>query len=108
MLTFLEDFPDFLTSIIKGNPQPTILGDFNILWNLTDHTDSQSITEMLNTFNLHQLMNSPIHKTDNNLRLDNIQCRTTLCPKPNQIRFPFRSLHHRMEYDKRFFTNCKN
>ena len=37
-------------------------GDFNIPWNSLDHIDTKSLAEMLNTFNLHQLINYQIHK----------------------------------------------
>ena len=42
MLTFLEEFVDFLTSVLKENSQPIILEDFNILWNSPDHTDTRA------------------------------------------------------------------
>ena len=67
MLTFLEEFPDFLTSVLKENSQPIILGDFNKPWNSPDHKDIQSLAEMLNTFNLLKLINFPTHKTGNTL-----------------------------------------
>ena len=67
ILTFLEEYHDFLTSVIKENSQPTILGDFNILWTSPGHIDTQSIAEMLNTFNIHQLINFPTHKVGNTL-----------------------------------------
>ena len=33
MCTFLEEFADFLTSLLQENSQPIIIGDFNIPWN---------------------------------------------------------------------------
>ena len=41
MCTFLEEFADFLTSLLQENYQPIIIGDFNILWNSPDQTDTQ-------------------------------------------------------------------
>ena len=67
MLTLLDEYPDFLTSVLKENSQPTMLGDFNIPWNLPDHIDTQHLAEMLNIFNLHQLVNFPTHKAGNTL-----------------------------------------
>ena len=52
MQTFLEEFVEFLTSLLQENSQPIIIGDFNIPWNSPDHIDTQSLIEMLNTFNL--------------------------------------------------------
>ena len=46
--------------------QPTIQ-DFNIPWNSPDHIDTQSLAQMLNTFNLNQLMNFPTQKAGNTL-----------------------------------------
>ena len=43
MLTFLEEFVDFLTSLLKENSKPIKLGDFNILWNSSDHIDTWSL-----------------------------------------------------------------
>ena len=40
MSTFLDEFLDFLTSLLKENSQPIIIGDFNVPWNLPDHTDT--------------------------------------------------------------------
>ena len=65
LLSFLEEFPDFLTSVLKENSQSTILEDFSIPWNIPDNIDTQCLAEMLNTFNLHQLVNFPTHKADN-------------------------------------------
>ena len=38
--TFLVEFVDFLTLLLQENSQPIIIGDFNVLWNLPDHTDT--------------------------------------------------------------------
>ena len=65
--TFLEEFPDFLTVILKENCKPSKLEDFNILWYLLDHIDTLSLTEILNIFNLYQLINFATQKADNTL-----------------------------------------
>ena len=67
MLTFLEAFPDFLTSVLKENSQHRILGVFNIPWNSRDHMGTQSLAEKLNRFNLYQVINFPTHKAGNTL-----------------------------------------
>ena len=56
MYTLLEEFPDFLTSILKE-----ILHVFSIPWNSPDHNATQSLTEILNIFNLHQLITFLTH-----------------------------------------------
>ena len=79
MLTFLEEFPDILTSVLKENSQPIILGDFNTPWNSQNHIDTRSLAEMLNTFNLLQLINFPTQSRQHS-RLDYTQGGTKLYP----------------------------
>ena len=64
---FLEEFSEVLTSLLQENSQPIITGDFNIPWNLSEHTDTRRMNELLHTFNLVQEIESPTHKAGNNL-----------------------------------------
>ena len=101
MLTSLEEFPYFLTSVLKENSQPTILGDFNTPWNSPDHIDTQSS-------NLHQLINFPTRKAGNTL--DWIIHRADKNCIQNITKSDFLSDHYIIEWTmrKRSFTNYKN
>ena len=63
--TFLDEVGEFLTSLLQENAQTIITGDFNILWNLSEQTDTRRLNEILNTFNLMQEIESPMHKGGN-------------------------------------------
>ena len=65
--TFLDEkFSEFLTALLQENSQTIITGDFNILWNLSEQTDTRRrLNEMLNTFNLTQGVEFPTHKAGN-------------------------------------------
>ena len=108
MLTFLEEISGFLTSILKENFKPPVLGDFNISWNSPDHTDIQRIAEMLNTLYLHQLINIAMHKAGNTL--DWIIQRAKQNSIQNIMRSDSLSDHCIIEWtmDKRSFKNCTN
>ena len=67
MHTFLDQFVGFLTLLLQENSKPIIIGDFNILWNLPDQTDTQRLIEILNTFNLLHKIDFPTHKAGNTL-----------------------------------------
>ena len=56
--TFLEEFSEVLTSLLQENSQPIITGDFNISWNLSEHTDTRRMNELLHTFSLVKKFNS--------------------------------------------------
>ena len=65
--TFLDEFSEFLTSLLQENSQPIITGDFNIPWNLLEHMDTKRMNEILHTFNLVQEIEFPMHKAGNSL-----------------------------------------
>ena len=65
--TFLEEFSEVLTSLLQGNSQPIITGDFNIPWSLSEHTGTRRMNELLQTFNLVQEIEFPTHKAGNTL-----------------------------------------
>ena len=67
MHTFLDEIVDFLTSLLQENSQPIIIGNFSVLWNLPDQTDTQKLIEIINTFNLPQEIEFPTHKVGNTL-----------------------------------------
>ena len=64
---FLDEFSEFLTLLLQENSQPIITGDFNIPWNLLEHTDTRRMNEILHTFNLVQKIEFPMHKVGNAL-----------------------------------------
>ena len=45
MLTFLEEFPDHISSLFRSSKNIIILGDFNIPWNKSEHPDTTSMQE---------------------------------------------------------------
>ena len=63
--TFFEEISEALTSLLQENSQPTIIGDFNIPWNLSGHTDTRRMSELLQTFNLVQEIEFPTHRAGN-------------------------------------------
>ena len=65
--TFLDEFSEFLTLLLQENPQPIITVDFNIPWNLLEHTDTRRMNEILHIFNLVQEIEFPMHKAGNAL-----------------------------------------
>ena len=54
MLTFLEEFPDHLSSLFRSPKNIIILGDFNIPRNKPEHPDTISMQEILDMYDLHQ------------------------------------------------------
>ena len=63
--TFLDEFGEIVTSLLQENSQTIIIGDFNVPWNLTEHTDTKRLKDILNTFNLTQEIDFPTHKAGN-------------------------------------------
>ena len=83
--TFLDECGEFLTSLLQENSQTIITGDFNILWNLSEQTDTGRLNEISNTFNLIKEIEFPMHKASNILdwiihkeELNCIHCLTKL------------------------------
>ena len=82
MLTFLEEFPDHISSLFRSSKNIIILGDFNIPWNKSEHPDTTSMQEILDMHDLHQHIHIQTHKLGNTLdwlignSLDTIQDMT--------------------------------
>ena len=54
MLTFLEEFPDHISSLLRSSKNIIILGDFNIPWNKPENPNTTSMQEILDMHDLHQ------------------------------------------------------
>ena len=63
--TFLDEFGEIVTSLLQENSQTIIIGDFNVPWNLTEHTNTKRLNDILNTFDLTQIIDFPTHKAGN-------------------------------------------
>ena len=66
MLTFLEEFPDYISSLFRSSKNIIIL-DFNIPWNKPEHPDTTSMQEILDMYDLHQYIKIQTHKLGNTL-----------------------------------------
>ena len=67
MQTFLEEFPDHISCLLRSSNNVIILGDINIPWNRPDHPDTTSMQEILDMYDLHQHINIQTHKLGNTL-----------------------------------------
>ena len=67
MLTFLEEFPGHVSSILRSSKNVIILGDFNIPWNKPEHPDTTSLREIFDMYDLHQHINIQTHRLGNTL-----------------------------------------
>ena len=67
MLTFLEEFPDHISDLLRNSRNINILGDFNIPWNIVDHPDTISMQEVMDMYNLKQHIHTQMHKLRNTL-----------------------------------------
>ena len=64
---FLEKFSEHITTILQQNDDPIILGDINIPWNKEDNMDRESLYEIMDLYNLKQLVHMQIRKQGNTL-----------------------------------------
>ena len=62
ILTFLEEFPDHISSLFRSSKNIIILGDFNIPWNKSEHPDTTSMQEILDMHDLKQHIHIQTHK----------------------------------------------
>ena len=67
MLTFLEEFPDHISSLLRSSRNINILGDFNIPWNIADHPDTISMQEVMDMYDLKQHIHTQMHRLGNTL-----------------------------------------
>ena len=67
MLTFLNEFPDHISTLLRSSRYISILGDFNILWNIAEHPDTTSMQEIMDMHDLKQHIHIQMHKLDNTL-----------------------------------------
>ena len=47
MLTFLDEFPDHISDLLRSSRNISILGYFNIPWNISEHPDTTSMQETM-------------------------------------------------------------
>ena len=67
MLTFLEEFPDHISSLLRSSGNINILGDFNIPWNIADHPDTISMQEVMDMYDLKQHIHTQMHRLGNTM-----------------------------------------
>ena len=67
MLTFLDEFLDHITTLLRNSRNINIIGDFNIPWNIVDHPDTISMQEVMDMYNLKQHIHTQTHKLGNTL-----------------------------------------
>ena len=67
ILTFLEEFPDHILSLLRSSININILGDFNIPWNIADHPDTISMQKVMDMYGLKQHIQKQIHRLGNTL-----------------------------------------
>ena len=67
LLTFLDEFPDHISTLLRNSRNINILGDFNIPWNIVDHPDTISMQEVMDMYNLKQHVHTQMHKLSNTL-----------------------------------------
>ena len=83
---FFEEFGNFLEQNASSSGKIIIVGDFNFDWSNSKNPDSTHMREMLDSFNLEQLVNEPTHISGHTLDWvvlrsdDNIASRTTISP----------------------------
>ena len=59
MLTFLEEFPDYVSSLFRSSKNIIILGDFNIPWNKPENPDTTNMQEIMDIYTqTHKLGNT--------------------------------------------------
>ena len=67
MLTFLDEFLDHISTLLRSSRNISILGDFNIPWNISEHQDTTSMQEIVDMHDLKQHIHIQMHKLGNTL-----------------------------------------
>jgi hypothetical protein len=67
--TFTDECSDYFGDVLRKYHNPIILGDFNIHTNKPDDADANSLLEIQQLFNLHQVIRFPTHRLGNTLDL---------------------------------------
>ena len=67
MLTFLDEFPDHISNLLRSSRNISILGDFNIPWNISEHPDTTSMQKIMDMCDLKQHIHMQMHKLGNTL-----------------------------------------
>ena len=63
MLTFLEEFPDHITSLLRSSNNILITGHFNIPWNKPGNPDTVCMPEILDMYDLNQHIHTQVGNT---------------------------------------------
>ena len=63
MLTFLEEFPDHISTLLRNSRNI----NFNIPWNIVGHPDTISMQEVMDMYDLKQHIHTQMHKLGNTL-----------------------------------------
>ena len=79
MATFLSELPDHITALLQTCNEPIMLGDIIIPWNKPNCIDTISMTEILDLFELTQLVNFQTHKIGDTIGW-------IICKNPTRIR----------------------
>ena len=67
MLTFLDEFPDHISNLLRSSINISTLGVLNIPWNISEHPDTTSMQETMDMYDLKQHIHIKMHKLGNTL-----------------------------------------
>ena len=67
MQTFLDKFPDLISNLLRSSRNISILGDFNIPWNISEHLDTINMQDIMDMHDLKQYIHLQTHKLGNAL-----------------------------------------
>ena len=76
--TFVDEFTDFMNSVLADHQDVVFFGDFNIPMNQVDNSDTKAFTDILHSFALHQHVCIPTHVMGNTIDLIISQCASKL------------------------------
>ena len=62
MLTFMDEFPDHISNLLRSSRNISILGDFNIAWKISEDPDTTSMQEIMDMHDLKQYIHIQMHK----------------------------------------------